>query len=434
MHIIYISAPNPKGPSHIIPIQAMHLFRCGCLVAVLVLLATTAQAQTNASLVAEARAAVTAQELDKASSLIEEGLGAAPNDGSLLNLRGLVNYFRADWEGAEADFARAAEASPDSLDFQVNRAYALVNQGQMGEALAQIDRSLEQSPDDVSAWTARGFANAMQGDLNSALTDYSKAIELDSKPADVYFRRAQVFEAKGLNERAVQDLTAYIERVPTYDVAYSNRGLNKGRLDDFEGALEDFNKALEINPANAVTLINRAATHDNLDRVDEAISDYEAALAIDQTNELAYQNLASIYWRRGDMLEVVGVADHAMANMPDDALGFNMKAAAFIARKASVDELDEAATLAGRAKDLAPDDPQGHSNSCAALIYLAVAQKITHAMSNLIGDCETAIELDPDYVDAYEHLAVAYLVMGDEGKSNEANQKADEIRQRLSGE
>ena len=396
-----------------------------------VVLAYPARAQSESALLAEARAAVAGWNLARADTLLEEGLAATPDDASLLNLRGEVRYFIGHWTGAESDFRRAAELKPDSIDFRMNLAHTLLQMEQPDEALALADAEIARDPENATAWTVRGWSHSQQGDLNTALTDYSKAIEVGPDYASAYFLRAQAFEAKGLNERAVQDYTAYLDLAPGYDVAYSNRGLNRHRLGDLEGAIEDFDAALKIQPENATTLVNRAAVYDQLGRMDDAVADYQAALEIDGSMEIAYKNLFAVYWKKGEMARGMAVADRAIELLPDNALGYNLKSSALLARKASTDELDEAATLAGRARELAPDDPTGHSNECAALVYLAIAHDILHSMDNLIGGCETAIELDPDFFDAYEHLAVAYLAMGDNAKSDDANQKADEIRERL---
>ena len=410
----------------------MYRMRFAYLTALALAFAVPARAQSNvASVTAAARAAIEAQDYDRAATLTEEGLSAAPDDASLLNLRGTVGYLRGDFQSAETDFSRAAELAPDSAQFRVNLSYAVIQQAKVEQAFEVINDAVERYPMEGVVWTTRGYFNSVEGDLNAAITDYSKAIEVEPDAPDAYFRRAQAFEARGLYERAVQDYTSYIDRAPSYDVAYSNRGLSRARTGDLEGAIPDFDKAVELNPSNAVTLVNRASVKDMLGRVEDAVADYEIALEVDAKNEMAYNELFAISWRKGEMTKALAVAERAIENLPDNAIGYNMKASAFLARKASVDELDEAATAADKAVKLAPDEAQGYANRCAAFIYLAVAQNILGAMENFIDDCEQALEIDPDYFDAYEHIGVAYAALGDQEKANDADRKADEIRRRL---
>src|SRR5690606_35162920 len=129
----------------------------------------------------------------------------------------------------------------------------------------------------------------------------------------------------------------------------------------------------------------------------------------DPTEDTALRNLGALYWRRGQLAEALAVADRAIAQRPDDALGYNLRAKVLLARKASGDDFEEASDAADEAIRRAPDDAEGYANRCAALVYSAILQNLTAYMHNALSDCETAIEKDPDHFEAYDHMAVAYL-------------------------
>ena len=49
----------------------------------------------------------------------------------------------------------------------------------------------------------------------------------------------------------IQDYNKAIELKPDYALAYFNRGTAKGQLEDYKGSLQDFGKVIELNPMYA---------------------------------------------------------------------------------------------------------------------------------------------------------------------------------------
>jgi len=87
-------------------------------------------------------------------------------------------------------------------------------------------------------------------------------------------------------EKAYADYSKSIEIDPTFEKAYSNRGVLLFNMNRFEEALADFNKCLSYNPHNLDALRGRANTLSTLKRFEEAIPDYNTYLEIKPNDEL----------------------------------------------------------------------------------------------------------------------------------------------------
>jgi tetratricopeptide (TPR) repeat protein len=61
-------------------------------------------------------------------------------------------------------------------------------------------------------------------------------------------------------------------------MAFYNRGIVKGRLNDFSGALADYSTALTLNPEYANAYGNRGLMKKELQDLQGALADYNKAL------------------------------------------------------------------------------------------------------------------------------------------------------------
>src|SRR5262249_55721605 len=101
-------------------------------------------------------------------------------------VRGLARLGR-DARAALADFDRALQFNPRSLDGLQNKASVLGEQlGQPLEAVKVLDRTIELYPDFVPARAGRGVLLARLGRRKEALQDAGEALRRDHQPATVY--------------------------------------------------------------------------------------------------------------------------------------------------------------------------------------------------------------------------------------------------------
>jgi tetratricopeptide (TPR) repeat protein len=82
-----------------------------------------------------AQACIYGGQFDKARSVIDAGLKLAPEDPTLVELRGDVRSHLADPEGALADWKRAHELDPENLSSIYSSAFLFEREGRMRDAM-----------------------------------------------------------------------------------------------------------------------------------------------------------------------------------------------------------------------------------------------------------------------------------------------------------
>ncbi len=87
-------------------------------------------------------------------------------------------------------------------------------------------------------------------DIEGALREYSEVIRMSPDLSDPYAYRAVIFSDKGLDERAIADITKAIElegkSAPAY--FFRLRGDYYNNVSNFTASITDFKKAIELSP------------------------------------------------------------------------------------------------------------------------------------------------------------------------------------------
>jgi tetratricopeptide (TPR) repeat protein len=123
--------------------------------------------------------------------------------------------------------------------------------GDGAAAIADYSKAIEIDPRSLQTYVNRGNARYRKGDKAGAIADYNKAIEIDPRQPKAYNNRASMREENGDLDGALADYTQAIEIDARYSKAYHLRGNLKKKKGDAEGALADFLKAIETDSRNA---------------------------------------------------------------------------------------------------------------------------------------------------------------------------------------
>ena len=122
---------------------------------------------------------------------------------------------------------------------------------------------------------------------------------------------AQSAEAKSCatesGDVAIESCSELIQRNPTDEIAYINRGKAHGIKGELDRAIADFSKAIEINPRRAISFSNRGVAYQSKRQNDRAIADYNKAIELDP-------KLASVYYNRGAAYQMKGNRRRATAD------------------------------------------------------------------------------------------------------------------------
>jgi Flp pilus assembly protein TadD len=139
--------------------------------------------------VAAARKAIAANDLDRGLALARLATKKAPNRSSAWNTLGRAQLKRGARQDALASFARAVELNPSSSYAQNNLGLTLIYDGQYAEAVDALEEATQLEPVEGYMWNNLGMAYEHLDRLDEARAAYQQAIELKAARAKDNFAR-----------------------------------------------------------------------------------------------------------------------------------------------------------------------------------------------------------------------------------------------------
>ena len=86
-------------------------------------------------------------------------------------------------------------------------------------------------------------------------------------------------------------------------MAYNNRGIAYGTLDQPQRAIQDFDKAFKLDPTYVYAYYTRGLPRYQLGQYEQAIQDYDEAIGLDPTYVYAYYNRGLAHQLLGNSTE-----------------------------------------------------------------------------------------------------------------------------------
>jgi tetratricopeptide (TPR) repeat protein len=203
-------------------------------------------------------------------------------------------------------------------------------------------------------------------------------------------------QAKGDLDGAIADYTRAIELEGTNYIAYNNRGMAKQAKGDLDGAILDLTKAIELKPDYAPNYINRGFVKQTKFDFDGAIVDFNKA------NELkpGDNNIQNMLWF---------AKDESTKSRPVLFLRRGM------AKKDAGSDWDGAIAEYNKAIELKPDFAEAYFSR-------GYAKKEKGDLGGAIVDYTKAIELKPDFARAYNNRGWCEFLKNDfDSAVNDAN-------------
>jgi tetratricopeptide (TPR) repeat protein len=205
------------------------------------------------------------------------------------------------------------------------------------------------------------------------------------------FQRTSVFQ---------DDLHFYsdiIEKYPTVEVAYTNRGVIRQDKMNLRGALSDFNHAIKLNPKAYKNYANRAAVYTKLNEYKKAKADYEKSHSLKPGNLMVLSNLGYTKLQTGDFNGAIKDFNTVLDKQSRNTEVLNNRGTA----KFSLGNFNAAIqdyTLA-----------IGYDSSFVnAWFNRGLANLNSNKLNEAIHDFSTCIKLNPKHVEAYSNRAIAF--------------------------
>ncbi len=253
----------------------------------------------------------------------------------------------------------------------------------------------------------RGVAYYSKGNFNQAISDFNKAIKVDPNYSIAYLKRGLAFFEKKDIAQAISDYTKAIAINPAYEEAYYIRGLAYASQEKFEQAVSDYTKAIEINPDYVQAYINRGFINTNKGNLEQAISDFDKALKINPDIGAVYYLRGTAYANKGNLAQAISDYTKAIEKNPNDAQAYANRGLAYAYKIVSERSL------------------KIDKNSPMAYINLGGIDINKDEFKGAISDCNKAIEINPNFPDAYISRLRVYIFMEEYDKAWEDLYKAE---------
>lgn len=220
-----------------------------------------------------AQIAVAHPEIEWQLEAVDRDINAAPDDPALYVRRGDLKRLLRDWEGAEADFARAEQLGAGEIrdELPLHRARLFIDTGHFRRGLFELDGFIARHPDHIDARRLRAITLAQAGETDAAIADYSHLLQTHAANSpELWVERARLLQGTGHTEAAVAG------------------------IDEAIGIFGPL-----------VTLVEFA--------IEARIDDRNYAAALDEMDRLppALRAAPHWQWRRGEVLRAFGKSDAA---------------------------------------------------------------------------------------------------------------------------
>ncbi|MFZ4546390.1 MAG: tetratricopeptide repeat protein [Bacteroidales bacterium] len=331
----------------------------------------------------------------------------------------------ANYKGAIADYDQAIRILPHYYNAFINRANAKTKVNDYVGAIEDLNFVISNDSSLVNAYINRANARRELKDYNGALKDYEIALRMKPTQPELYMSRGNVlFDTKNY-EGAIKDFNRALEINPKMIEPYTNKAIVRKAMGDMEGAIAEYDKAIEIQPTNSELYNNRGNIRFQQGKTQEAIVDYGKSVNADTKNYLSYKNRGSAFFLLKDY--------PAALNDFSESIKLNPKVADLWYTRALIKK--EMGDMAGAGSDYQQAvtiDPnfgaEGYSKNLGMKPTLTIpayekfnsegmALDVQGNFGEAIALFKKAIDLKPDYAEAWFNLGVTY---GKTGKFGEA--------------
>jgi tetratricopeptide (TPR) repeat protein len=202
----------------------------------------------------------------EALDLVEVYISKYPDNAEAYALKGRINYTQSRIREAEVNFTKAISLDSENPDFRKRRADVYVK----------------------------------SGNFPMAVKDISNVLRSDPSMFDLYIKRAGLYHRMDAGDKALDDLTRYLNFFPVDEEALRLCGKIYIDQEKYYSALECFSLNVKNHPENPRSFVDRADAYVLSENYKYAIDDYGMALDLDPTNPATWLNRGKVYIKTGN--------------------------------------------------------------------------------------------------------------------------------------
>lgn len=183
-------------------------------------------------------------------------------------------YLDFDPGTAEAEYLKALELNPNSVDTLLRLSWFYAESARFDEALEPTQRAINLDPLSTAVRNALGQVHYLSRDFDLAIVNFDEALNLDRSDPSLHYYLGLAYEQTGEHETAIasfESATELSERAPLYLSALGHACAQAGMRERALGILDELGQAEDPSPFNlAVVHLGLGDNERALDFLDQA--------------------------------------------------------------------------------------------------------------------------------------------------------------------
>ena len=241
--------------------------------------------------------------------------------GAVIILIALMFCARAQtayWRNSELLWTHTLACTPDNFTARYGLGNALLQAGNVDEAIAQLRKALVFNPGLAKAHSSLGNALLQKGNVDEAIAQYQIALQIDPRSEEACYNFGNALLRQGKVDEAIAQYQKALQIKPDFAEAHFNLGaalFHQGKEDE---AIAQYQRALQIKPdkpevQNNLAWVLATSPHASLRDGNQAVALAQRANQLTgDGNPIMLDTLAAAYAEAGRFPEAVATAQRAL--------------------------------------------------------------------------------------------------------------------------
>ncbi|MEM1167813.1 MAG: tetratricopeptide repeat protein [Cyanobacteria bacterium P01_H01_bin.35] len=316
------------------------------------------------------------------------------------------------WQEAVTAYRHFITLKPDLYLPYKNLGDALIQLENWSEAVAAYRQAVEINPDFYQLYAELGEKLIKLEKWLEAVEIYQNAIEINPNNYWYHNNLGKALFKLDRYEKATAAYQRAIEIDPNLYFAYQNLGAVLVKLKKWNQAIVAYRRAIKIKPDFYWSHHNLGQILTGLKRWDEAVETYRYAIENDPNSPWYYQHLGIALRKQGNIEEAIACYRKAIELKSDWHRFYSLLGDVLLEKGQS----EEAIACYIKAIKLQPDATATYEQLRGIYIF-KLAQFTPNQLNELVKYYREAIQLKPDFPEAYINLAD---LLTEDGQLNEA--------------
>lgn len=312
-------------------------------------------------------------------------------------------------------YKKVIESIPDDVVILNNLGLLYLELEHTKESIQTFKEAIKVKPDYALAYCNLGLAYSKEGRYEEAIQVLKEALRLNPRIAVVYSHLSYAYGKLDDKEKEKEFLQQAIRMDSNSATNYNNLGVYLMDLGNYKEAKENFNKALINDPNSLISHLNLAEAYLKVENYEQAKKACEQAIKLKPDFSLAHHFLGFVYEGYGDYQGAAAAYKQAVKLDPNDITALYNLGAAY----GKLGSYEDSVTSFKRSINIYSNDALVHYDLGLAFEKLGRYEEATEAYKqatridpNYIKVYREAIDLKPDYPEAYCNQGIIYSRLG----------------------